>query len=213
MSDKSVIASLQRQIDAMQSVDAGVSNERAAVHARPRSQGMSHAGGGRRPKGASDKPNGERGASDAEAAFKKIVALVNASDRPECGVRDRLARAGFEATAIEESVARAKNCGFIDDMRYAQVLIRSRIAQGKGSAGIARELASCDIDVDAVLGWPFEYAVSDEDEIDRALSVLKRKPPHSKNQRESAYRRLMQKGYSSSVSSTAARMWAESQVR
>ena len=132
------------------------------------------------------------------------------SDRSEAAIRQRLATAGFTEPAIDTSVERAKGYGFIDDMRYAEVLIRSRISQGKGSAGIVRELAENRIDIDAVPGWPHEFGVSADEETDRALGLLKRKPPRSKNKRDAAYRRLMQKGYSSSVSAAAARMWAES---
>lgn len=143
-------------------------------------------------------------------ALKKIIALVNASDKSERTIRDRLAREGFSQPEIESAVEQARQYGFIDDKRFAEVLVRSRIAQGRGSAGIIRELAENDIDADIVPGWPYDYPLSTEEEIDRAIDLLKRKPPHAKNKREAAYRRLMQKGYPSMVASSATRMWFES---
>ena len=106
-------------------------------------------------------------------------------------------------------MSRAKDYGFIDDKRFAEVLIRSRIAQCKGSAGIERELAKNGIDPSSIEGWPYAYEVDDEVELDRALSFLDRKPPKSKNLREGAFRKLVQRGFPISVASTAARIWTE----
>jgi regulatory protein len=118
-------------------------------------------------------------------------------------------QAGFEQPAIENALERAKAYGFIDDHRYADVLIRSRLSQGKGIQGIIRELASQQIDIEEVPGWPEEFEIDEDRELERALAFLERKPPRSKNQREGAYRKLMGGGFSSSVASSAARIWAE----
>ena len=117
-------------------------------------------------------------AAQSNDALKKIIALVNASDKSERAIRDRLG---------------------------------SRISQGRGSAGIIRELAENDIDAEDVPGWPYDYPLSTEEETERAIGLLQRKPPHAKNKREAAYRRLMQKGYPSMVASSAARLWFEAQ--
>ena len=155
---------------------------------------------------AQDEPS----SSDSNAAFKKIIDLVNASDKSEAAIRQRLSLKGFDEEAIESSVARAKEYGFIDDKRYADVLVRSRLAQGRGLVGIERELLSQDIDPDLLEGWPYEYGIDESSEIERALDFLQRKPPRSKNVRESAYRKLVSKGYSTSVASSAARLWTDS---
>ena len=148
--------------------------------------------------------------SDSNGAFKKIVALVNMQDRSERTIRERLAKADYDAAEIDEAVERAKSYGIIDDKRFADVLIRSRLAQGKGSAGIERELASHDIEVFNIEGWPYEYGIGDESEEERAFELLKKNPSRSKNKREGAYRKLVQKGYSSSVASSVARRWSDS---
>ena len=83
-------------------------------------------------------------AAQSNDALKKIIALVNASDKSERAIRDRLVREGFSEPAIEGAVGQAKQYGFIDDRRFAEVLVRSRISQGRGSAGIIRELAEND---------------------------------------------------------------------
>lgn len=146
---------------------------------------------------------------DANAAFKKIVDLVNVSDKSELQLRSRLSDKGFDEESIDEAINRAKDYRFIDDARYANVLIRSRISQGKGIAGIERELRSHNIEPYEVDGWPDEFFSSDDDELERALSYLERKPPRSKNLREGAFRKLVQNGYSTSIASSAARIWVE----
>lgn len=188
MTRQSVISELQNRIAAMES-GGGVAEP-------PRSELQAEA---------------QTSAVQSNDALKKIIALVNASDKSERAIRDRLVREGFSEPAIEGAVGQAKQYGFIDDRRFAEVLVRSRISQGRGSAGIIRELAENDIDAEDVPGWPYDFPLSTEEETERAIGLLQRKPPHAKNKREAAYRRLMQKGYSSTVASSAARLWFEAQ--
>ena len=146
----------------------------------------------------------------APDAFKKIIALVNVSERSERAVRQRLAKEGFTNEEIDEAGSRALDYGFIDDMRFAAILIRSRLSQGKGTAGIQRELREHGIEIDDVPGWPEEF-VEEDDEYNRALQYLDKHPTRSKNKRDGAYRKLVQRGFSSSVAASAAREWAQSE--
>ncbi len=211
MADKDLIAKLQSQI---RTIEAG---ESAAEESQSRQRGAhGRFRQSRTGKRADSQSHAQSGAqshtdrlADPEQALRKIVALVNVSDRSECALRERLAREGFATQAIEGAVLRAKDYGFIDDARFADVLVRSRLSQGKGSAGIERELVANGIDPTDVSGWPYEYPVSAEEELDRALDILKRKPPHSKNKRDGAFRKLVQKGYPISVASSAARIWSD----
>ena len=223
MADKNVIASLQAQIDSITSAASHGNRNKAKASSRSRTE--LHEGldvgeieefqsMGVRPLAPVAEANAPQSEddlrhSDPEAALKKIIALVNVSDRSEHSIRERLAKEGFTESAIDESVERAKAYSFINDERFAEVLVRSRIAQGKGSAGIVRELAGHGIDAESVPGWPYEFPLDYEEELDRALDLLERKPPRSKNLREGAYRRLVQKGYPSSIASSAARLWSE----
>lgn len=145
--------------------------------------------------------------ASADQAFKRIISLLNASEKSERMIRDRLSRLEFQQSAIDSAVEKAKEYGFIDDVRYGEVLVRSRVSQGRGSAGIERELLENGIDPVSIPGYPEEYALVPDSEFDRALSLLERKPPHAKNAREAAYRKLVQKGYPSSIASSAARAW------
>ncbi|MCQ4848144.1 RecX family transcriptional regulator [Gordonibacter pamelaeae] len=148
-------------------------------------------------------------ADGAERAFRKIERLALAREQASAALRARLAREGFAPEAADAAVDRALSCGLVDDARYAEVLVRSRLSQGRGAQGIAAELDALGIDASVVPGWPEEFAVDHESEVERALALLDRKPPRAKNRRDAAFRRLVQKGFGASVASTAARVWSE----
>ena len=154
----------------------------------------------------------KRVSDDAECAFRKIERLSLVREQASAALRTRLRREGFSEQATERALERALACGLVDDTRFAEVLMRSRLSQGRGAQGIEAELARLAIDADTVPGWPEDFAVDDDSEIERALAVLDRKPPRAKNQRDAAYRRLAQKGFGASVASTAARLWTEARA-
>ncbi|MEG0990043.1 MAG: RecX family transcriptional regulator [Gordonibacter sp.] len=143
-------------------------------------------------------------------AFRKIERLCNVREQASEQLRRRLVRDGFSEAATEAAIVRALGCGLVDDARFAEVLVRCRLAAGKGMQGIERELSSLGIEPSSVSGWPDEFSTGEESEIERALALLERKPPRAKNQRDAAYRRLAQKGFSASIATTAARLWSES---
>ncbi len=143
------------------------------------------------------------------APSARSSASALAREQASAALRARLVREGFPPEAADAAVGRALACGLVDDARYAEVLVRSRLSQGRGAQGIAAELESLGIDASVVPGWPEEFAVDHESEVARALALLDRKPPRAKNKRDAAYRRLAQKGFGASVASTAARIWSE----
>ncbi len=147
---------------------------------------------------------------EQERAFRKVERLALVREQASSALRARLLREGFSERAVESALERALACGLVDDVRFAEVLVRSRVSQGRGAQGIEAELAKLDIEASVVTGWPEEFFGGYESEVNRALSVLERRPPRSKNKREAAYRRLAQKGFGASISATAARLWAES---
>ena len=142
-------------------------------------------------------------------AFSRIVRLCSVRDRSVFELKDRLAQEGFDEVESQAAVDRAVACGLVDDVRFADSFIRGRLARGKGMQGIERELKARGIDASALPGWPDEYCSSDDSERDRALAVLKAAPPRAKNVRDSAFRKLINKGFSSDVAASAAREWSD----
>lgn len=213
-----VRARLRARIAAIESGDGAggpagdAEKERGRGHAAREERRPSHredapdAGGLQESRAAKASEAGE--ASEVERAFRKIERLACRREQASEALRRRLVREGFEEEAVEEALGHAMRCGLVDDGRYAEVLVRSRLAQGRGRRGIAAELAGLGIDAEAVapLSDGFE---GDEGEVERALDLLDRKPPRSKNRREAAYRRLVQKGFAADAAVTAARLWCE----
>ena len=148
---------------------------------------------------------------EQERAFSKIARLCAVRERCESELSQRLAKDGFDSEASRAALARAVSCGLVDDARFGAVLVRSRIAQGKGRAGIESELSRLGIDEWSIDGWPDGFFSGDPaaEEFARALDVLRRKPPRAKNVVAAAYRRLVSKGYGAQTASAAARRFAE----
>ncbi|MDM8289146.1 RecX family transcriptional regulator [Slackia piriformis] len=145
-----------------------------------------------------------------KGALRKIERLCAVREQSSVLLTQRLVREGFDESCVSEAVSQALSWGLLDDMRYAECLVRTRLAAGRGISGIERELAKCGIALSELDGWPERFDVSEEGEVERALAVLRKSPPRSKNRREGAYRKLCTKGFSASVATTAARLWSES---
>lgn len=231
-----LIASLRGQMEAIARGEADgssfageTSGEEAASRASGRLGGTDEAqrrlsrrplgGSGRRgPAGGSSQDGedeaGERDGEEpeltAERAFQKILRLAAAREQSTVRLRARLARDGYEAEVAEEAIARAVRVHAVDDRRYAEALVRMRVASGKGVDGVLAEIEELGLDPEG-LDALAEYRAAGEDaDVERALALLERRPPRAKNQRDAAFRKLVQQGFGSSTAATAARRWAES---
>ena len=125
-------------------------------------------------------------------------------------LRGRLARDGYAEEVAEEAIARAVRVHAVDDRRYAEALVRMRVAAGKGVEGVLAEIEELGLDPDELEALGEYRAAGEEVDVERALALLDRRPPRAKNKREAAYRKLIQQGFGSSTAATAARRWAES---
>ncbi len=140
-------------------------------------------------------------------AFNKIERLIKVRDRSVEEVRKRLDQDGYEPNVAERAIDRAIACGYLDDERFAEFYIRSRINAGKGLEGIVRNLKRYNIDPSHLEGFPYRFLPEDYNAIDAACAILQKKPPRSKNKRQAAYTKLMREGYSSSDAYQAVLKW------
>lgn len=72
-------------------------------------------------------------------AKKKALQLLERMDRTEKGLKEKMIQAGFSEEEVEDAVAYVKNCGYLNDRRYAENYIFTRIHQ-KSRQRIMQEL-------------------------------------------------------------------------
>lgn len=153
--------------------------------------------------GDDDKPEKD----PIQALFDRIGLLCSYGEYSQAKMRARLLREEYPPEEVESALQRAVACGIVDDVRYADVLISGRLRAGRGLKGIEEELERNDIQAKDIAGWPEEYIDRYGDELTRAVHILEKNPPRSKSPHDSAYRRLLGKGYSSDIASKAASRW------
>lgn len=148
----------------------------------------------------------------SEDAFAKIERLLSVRDRSVMETMQRLQRDKFTERAIAESLERALRCGYLDDARFADGFIRSKLRASKGIDGIVRNLKNHGIDAYSIPEFPDAYIEEQGSQLENAIRLLKRKPPRAKNKRQAAYSKLIRNGFSSNVACSAVKLWiAESE--
>lgn len=140
-------------------------------------------------------------------AFHKIERLLSVRDRSVSEVTSRLQRDRYTEHAISESIERALRCGYLDDARFADIFIRSKLRASKGINGIVRDLKQHNIDAYSIPDFPDAYIAEQGSQLENAVHLLKSKPPRAKNKQQAAYAKLIRNGFSSSIASAAVRTW------
>lgn len=137
-------------------------------------------------------------------ATSRIGRLVNRRDYSSDELRAKLRADGYAHKTIEEAIERAQQARLVDDRRYADVYIRSKVAAGWGMARIERELSRRGVDVSEIAGWPYDY-LDPEDELTRATQLASTRHYHGDHVFEKTVRYLCGRGFSLSVATRAAR--------
>lgn len=145
----------------------------------------------------------------AEEAYQKILRLISVRERSSTYLRSRLLKEEYPPDAVEEALDKCQRLHLVDDRRYADALIRMRLAAGKGLREAEREIEELGIDPSTLDAWQEHDGLGREAEVQRALALLQRRPPRAKQVREAAYRKLVSQGYGTDIAATAARQWAE----
>ena len=148
---------------------------------------------------------------DLDHAFNKIVRLVSVRERCTSELHDRLLSLGYPERIVDDVIEKSVRIGLVDDLRFADIFIRSCISKNKGQRGIEMELKKRHIDCYDVEGWPEEYLSDDPEssEYTRALAFIKRKPPTAKNKRDAAFRKLVSHGFDIEVARRASQQFCD----
>jgi len=145
--------------------------------------------------------------ADAEPAQarERALALLGYRERSTRELTKKLSDDGYPAVVVSEIVDAYVRVGLLDDVRYAEAYVRTRIRAGYGATRILRELQTKGVDdeiardaLDGVLDQG-----SDEAEIARARALLRGPLPQDRAERERALRRLVNRGFSFGVARAA----------
>lgn len=107
------------------------------------------------------------------SAYQAALGMLARRELSAAQVRERLARKGYEAAAVEDALGQLAEAGALDDRRVALAVARTRATvRGQGRARVARELAAIGVSGDAAdAALDDVYGALDEDAlIDAALT-------------------------------------------
>jgi regulatory protein len=130
-----------------------------------------------------------------DVLWQRVVALASARERSSHDLESKLRDEGFSADACVQALRRAERAGIVDDARYAESFVRSKVRSGWGRTKVEDALRRADVDPFVLEGYPGAYFAPDDEE-ERARALLARKPVPAKNPVEKLARHLVGKGFS-----------------
>jgi regulatory protein len=133
-----------------------------------------------------------------DAARQKAIGLLARRDFGSKELKGRLARAGYEAGAADAAVTDLEDERLVNDARYVESAVATRIARGQGPVRIALDLKRLGLAKDLV-----DQAVDarSREWAERAADLRRRRfgaaPPADPKERTRQVRFLLYRGYSS----------------
>ncbi|HEY0662457.1 MAG TPA: regulatory protein RecX [Lysobacter sp.] len=100
------------------------------------------------PAGGGQKAN--RRASREPSATQRALGLLTRREHSRKELTRKLTSRGMDAAEVEAAVGKLADAGWQNDARFAESLVRSRVAGGYGPLRIRAELATHGLDQDAV---------------------------------------------------------------
>lgn len=156
------------------------------------------------------RPSTGKGEPPRMKPFDKLVQLCSVRERSSAELAKRLTTYGYPEDEAREAIAKAQRLGIVDDTRFADLFIRSRLAAGRGERSIERDLLKHGIVARDLDGWPEAYGIEDEAQLELAVALLNAHPPRAKDAWGAAYRKLTNRGFQPGIVSRAVRTWYES---
>ncbi|MGI6046125.1 MAG: regulatory protein RecX [Eggerthellaceae bacterium] len=149
---------------------------------------------------------------DKNTAIKKVLRYCSMREHASEEIRKKLYRQGFSEVVVEDALEDSIRWGLVDDHRFAETFMRSRLSIGEGTRGIERKLEELKVPLEDIED-AYIACKPDASEFSRALDYLRAHPSRSKRMREGGYRKLIQHGYDANTAADAARAWAEEMSR
>ena len=157
-----------------------------------------------------------RAASSADRVMGDAYRLLGHRARSREELRRRLLAKEHDEGAVDDALERLSADGFLDDVAFARSYVADkRRLQSWGLERIRRGLRELGVDtavIDEVLGAGGEGGGEEGAELDRALTVLRRRgapEPPLEAARRRAFQALQRRGFSSSVAYAAVRLWVD----
>lgn len=133
-----------------------------------------------------------------ELCYTRSLNLINKKDYSEAELHTKLLREGYKETAVDFALGKLKEHNFINDTRYAECYIRSKIALGWGRKKIEQQLYLKGVSFAQLEGYPESY-FKPQDELETIMRLLERKRLPDKNPYQKLYAFFARKGFNSSV--------------
>lgn len=144
--------------------------------------------------------------NEVSNCFRRIVILTNYRERCEAELRDRLInKEKFSEDIFQEAIDKAKKYDIVNDERYAELYAFCKTQSCRGTDGIERHLSRMKIDFEAIPSVVEILNKAKEEEFSNAVDYLKRHPSNAKDVYASGVRKLISRGFSTSLAISAAK--------
>lgn len=152
----------------------------------------------------------ESAPGSVEAAKRKALSLLDRRDYSRAELLQKLAEKGYTDAAAADAVDRLVELGFVDDARYAPIVVRHYAAKGYGAQRIRGELRRRGIPKELWDAAMAEMPAQDET-VDRLLRArLKGADPGDRAALKRATDALLRRGYGwDEISAAVERLKAE----
>ncbi len=145
------------------------------------------------------------------SARQQAIALLARREHSQRDLVRKLASRGHDADAVSEAVETLAREGWQHDGRFADSLVRTRLAAGYGPLHIRAELATHGLDSEAVAAAMAEHC-GEVDWVEQALDLLRRRAggrlPRTQAERLKLANLLARRGFDGDTQRAALRQWA-----
>lgn len=140
-----------------------------------------------------------------QAAFDRVVSYASARERSSGECLQKLQAEGFARDSAASAIDRAQRYAIVDDLRYAEAFIASKVRAGWGERRVTKALAEHGVSTSIIPDYPQKYfGDSDSSEL-RAKELLAKRPIPAKQSVEKFARFLINRGFEVGVAFRAAR--------